>query len=207
MGSHELKTKALEQLKGRWGVAIAVSLVASLLMNLIKFNKRIPLEIIPTLSISLSLLNLILGGVLSAGKAKFFLTLKVNKESALFSDLFSQFNNFLKATGLYLLISLFTFLGILLLIIPGIIVIYMYSQSFYILAENPEKSVTECMYESRQLMKGHKFDLFCVQISFIGWIILGVISFGIGLLWVSPYMDATFANFYSSLKEEIGTNL
>ena len=62
-----------------------------------------------------------------------------------------------------------------------------------------EPTATEA---SRQLMKGHKMDLFILDLSFIGWWLLGIISCGIGLLWVMPYYRQTKANFYRNLAND-----
>ena len=74
--------------------------------------------------------------------------------------------------------------------------------SMYILAENKEKPALECINESKSLTYGYKMDLFVLSLSFIGWILLSVITFGIALIWILPYMNATFANAYLYLKEE-----
>ena len=208
MGSHELKSKSIGQLKGRWGVAIGTVFIAELLPTLFVMVSLIIASLSPSvgvysfLIIICFLLAIVLDSVLSVGKIKFFLNMTVDKETAMFSDLFSQLDLYLKATGITLLTGIITFIGTLLFIIPGIIFAYMYAQSLYVLVENPEKSVAECMYESRQIMKGHKFDLFCVQLSFIGWAILTAFTLYIGLLWLCPYMELTFANFYLSLKKQ-----
>ena len=98
------------------------------------------------------------------------------------------------------LVGLFTFLWSLLFIIPGIIKAYSYSMSLYILAENKGKPALECINESMAMTEGHKMDLFVLGLSFIGWGLLCAITFGIAGIWVAPYMEATFANAYNSLK-------
>lgn len=200
MGSSELKAKAREQLRGRWALAVITILVASIFTGLLTSNRELIKRGLFTVSISFSIFYILFGGVIIAGKSRFLLNMTIDKKTAMFTDLFSQFNIYLKTTGLNLLIMLATTIGFFLLIIPGIIISYMYSQAFYILVENPEKTVFQCMEESRHMMIGHKFDLFCVQLSFIGWIILGAITCGIGFLWVNPYLELTCTNFYLSIK-------
>ena len=78
----------------------------------------------------------------------------------------------------------------------------MYSQSFYILAENPDKGIFQCLEESSRLMSGHKWELFVLELSFIGWWILAGLTLGIGSLWVEPYQKVTETNFYFKLKYE-----
>lgn len=81
--------------------------------------------------------------------------------------------------------------------IVGMIVMYFsYALTYYVMIENPEYSVSQAMKESKNLMKGHKLDLFLLWLSFIGWAILALLTFGIGFLWLSPYMSTTTAHFY-----------
>jgi len=75
----------------------------------------------------------------------------------------------------------------------------MLSQVYYILAENEDMSVIEAMKESARIMKGNKFRLFILSLSFIGWFILGVITLGIGFLWITPYYTITATNFYKEI--------
>ena len=79
----------------------------------------------------------------------------------------------------------------------------MFSQAFYILAENPNKGIFECLEESSNLMHGYKWELFVLQLSFIGWELLAVLTFGIASLWINPYQKVTEANFYLKLKYNI----
>ena len=72
--------------------------------------------------------------------------------------------------------------------------------STYILAENKGKPALECIRESKEMTQGHKMDLFVLGLSFIGWVLLGMVTFGIAYIWVVPYMQATSANAYNSLK-------
>jgi len=94
-----------------------------------------------------------------------------------------------------LVVGFFVFLWTLLLIIPGIIASYSYAMVPYLMAEFPDLSVMDALRESKRLMQGNKWRLFCMEISFIGWILLGSLAF-IGFLWVNPYMDAARAAFY-----------
>ena len=95
--------------------------------------------------------------------------------------------------------SIFTFLWSLLLVIPGIIKSYSYSMAGFIMSENPEMSAKEAMEVSMRMMKGNKWRLFCLQLSFIGWGILCVFTVGIGYLWLNPYMNAATAAFYDEI--------
>lgn len=94
----------------------------------------------------------------------------------------------------------------LLFIIPGIVKSFSYAMTPYILEENPELSANEAIDRSRAMMKGHKFDLFWLYLSFIGWILLSILTLGIGLLWLAPYMQTATAAFYEDVKADYERN-
>lgn len=98
-----------------------------------------------------------------------------------------------------LLIGIFTFLWSLLFIIPGIVKSYAYSMAYFIKIDHPEYTATQALDESQKIMKGNKMKLFLLDLSFIGWIILGSLCFGIGTLWVTAYMEAAHAEFYRDI--------
>ena len=98
-----------------------------------------------------------------------------------------------------LLNGIFIFLWTLLFIVPGIIKTYSYRLSYYILADNPSMSATEVRKRSIELMRGNKWRLFCLELSFIGWELLCILTLGILSFWVTPYYNAAIAEFYQSL--------
>jgi uncharacterized membrane protein len=164
-------------------------------------------------------------GITSYGYTNVFLQIS-KREDAKVDYLFEGFRGFkrmmktmwamlaiLLYTGTWipmLLIGLFALLGeegntsfaiaffvLLAISIVGMIVMYFsYALTYYVMIENPEYSVSQAMKESKNLMKGHKLDLFLLWLSFIGWAILALLTFGIGFLWFSPYMSTTTAHFY-----------
>jgi len=195
-----LKSNAKSQLSGKWGLAIGTLAVGALItsgfssvVDIIKPESSIP-------AFLGMLINILLGGVIGLGVSKFVLNLATNKEEASFNDLFSGFNIYLKTVGLWIVISIIIAFLSLLLIVPGIIAALMYSQVFFILSEDNTKSISQCLNESSKMMKGHKGDLFVLYLSFIGWWLVAVITFGIGALYVYPYQQVTSANFYLALK-------
>ncbi len=101
-----------------------------------------------------------------------------------------------------LLATIFTALWSLLFIIPGIVKAIAYSQCYFIALEHPEYDANTCITESRKMMNGHKWEYFCLQFSFIGWMIVGSFCLGVGTLWVSAYMNAANAAFYEDLKNQ-----
>ncbi|MDR0952491.1 MAG: DUF975 family protein [Oscillospiraceae bacterium] len=137
--------------------------------------------------------------ILFAGQAIYALKVCRGEKSG-FKDLFEGFGFFLKIIWLHILTYIFTFLWTLLLVIPGIIARYRYSQALYILIDNPELSALECIRRSKALMNGRKGELFVLHLSFLGWILLTIIPFV--SLWVTPYTQLTYANFYLALADE-----
>lgn len=122
------------------------------------------------------------------------------------ASLFEGYSDYLRIVGTYLLVGIYVFLWSLLLIIPGIIKGLGYSQTVYVLKDNPELSFNAAINRSCEMMKGHRWEYFCLYFSFIGWILLEIITLGIASLWVNPYMNATFANYYEKLKAEYENN-
>ena len=120
-------------------------------------------------------------------------------EKANVNDLFDGFSNYPKVIMLNLLLFVKTFLWTLLFIIPGIVKSFAYSMNKYILDDNPNMSPKEAIAKSVQLMKGNKFRLFCLSLSFIGWYLVSILTCGILMFYVIPYMQVAFAAFYDDL--------
>ncbi|MCK8061173.1 MULTISPECIES: DUF975 family protein [unclassified Fusibacter] len=97
--------------------------------------------------------------------------------------------------------GIMNFLFFLLLVIPGIVKHYAYSMVPYLLADNPNMNAREALKLSERMTSGHKLDILILDLSFIGWYILGSLLFGIGIYFVNPYVYATKAQLYISLKE------
>ena len=115
------------------------------------------------------------------------------------AELFNYVKQFWLAFKVTFFTGLFTALWSLLFYIPGIIKALSYSQAMYIIAENPEIGALEAINRSKAMMEGHKMELFKLMLSFIGWIILGMFTFGILYIWLMPYMNTTMALFYKNL--------
>ena len=96
--------------------------------------------------------------------------------------------------------SVFIILWSLLFVIPGIVKSCSYALTFYIKNDRPELSATEAITESRRMMEGYKMQYFLLQLSFIGWYIVGILCLGIGAFWVSAYVEAANAHFYEEVK-------
>ena len=134
-------------------------------------------------------------GAFALGASKYFLAL-IRKQSHNTGQIFSGFEYFGKALALMLLYSIFVFLWTLLLIVPGIIAAFRYSQAFYILADDPQKGVMECLQISKEMMRDNKFKLFCVDLSFIGWMILAAIPTGIISAAITVATDGAGINYF-----------
>ncbi len=188
MNSSDFRQLAWGKLSGNWGGPISVVLVQALILGVLSSLSRA----IPFISIA----SLIVAGPLMVGVAGYFVHFAKSK-NPLFDELFDGFKNaFANSILLFILTGLFTFLWSLLFIIPGIIKAYAYMMAPYIMAENPDISPTQALDESQEMMKGYKMDLLILQLSFIGWILLVLVTFGIAAIWVGPYMEAARAEFY-----------
>ena len=194
----ELKRGAKSQLANYWGVSIGITIVCILVSYIPELLSYIDPES-ATIAILIPIISLVITGPLGIGQSRFFINL-ANRENPKFSDLWFGFNNILRGIGVTLLVGIAVCIGTILFIIPGIIVSFMYSQVYYIMAENPDISVLDCLRESARIMKGHKMELFILELSFLGWIILTAFTCGIAGLYVLPYYSATLANFYLEIK-------
>jgi len=183
--NRELRKIARSQLHGSWLAAVGFVLVYCIIIGV---------------SGAVIVGPLVLSGPLTLGFLGYFLK-KARGKNAELGDLFDGFKVFVTGFLLYLLKGIFTALWTLLFIIPGIVKSLSYSMSFFILQDNPKISATEAITNSRKMMKGYKWKLFCLYFSFIGWGILCILSFGIGFLWLIPYVNLTLANFYEDIKQ------
>ncbi len=143
------------------------------------------------------LASFILGGATKAGLCEF--NKGLYNGTPTFNDLFTHYAIFGKAFLTNLLISIFTFFWTLLFFIPGIIASFSYSMTFYILADCPDTDALSAIRKSKEMMRGHKWELFCLYLSFIGWDILAAFSLGIGYLFLAPYKEQAVYAFYRNI--------
>ena len=148
------------------------------------------------------LYTIFIGNVIVVGKNRYFI--KNHVENPELREIFSGFKgNYLNVVKIMFLMDLKTLLWLFLFIVPGFIKAYEYSMIPYLLAENPNLSADEAFFLSKQMTTGQKVNLFVLDLSFLGWIILGALCCGIGLLFVQPYPEATKAEVYLILNQKI----
>ena len=176
-----LKELAKEQIKGKIGTLFLCGLVAFIVIMVSSF------------------VAWLIAPVIAMGMTMIYLALTKGQDPKV-ENVFKGFNIFGKAWFLSFLMELFIMLWAMLFVIPGIIKGYAYSMAPYILADNPTMTAREALNESKRITNGAKMDLFILELSFIGWALLGVVTFGIALIYVVPYMNATRANVYQNLK-------
>lgn len=216
--SASIRTLGRKALEGNWGLAIGGVLLYSLLAIVpiiilteifgpSGYNQDVyygmPSDYIDYGVIMQELSNSLIGNIYSllvTGPLMLGLIIFIGSifrsGSARISELFSGFEHFGKALGLYIVMNLFIFFWSLLLIIPGIIAAYRYSMAFYILMDHPEIGIMDAIRASKEMMRNNKWKLFCLHLSFIGWAILAVIPFGLGFIVLSPYIQTSIFAFY-----------
>ena len=189
MERKEIKQRSKEQIKGNifklFVITVIIAIINSVCLDIEEVGPFI---------------STILNAILQMGVVIVYLKL-VKGEGVSITDMFKGFNMPIKAILVNILVTVFTALWSLLFVIPGIIKSLSYFAAPYILAENPEMSVLDAITKSRQMMDGHKADLFILQLSFFFWWMLVPFTFGLALIYVIPYMSPAMTNFYLSLKE------
>lgn len=206
--NQEYKNAALEALKGNWAPAVVATIIYAVISLVISFISAGDPTSTSSLLILLGLVwSIFVQLPLNVGIYNAFNALLKDDDDQIFSNMFNfAFGNILRNVGGMLLMIIFVFLWALLLYIPGIIKGLAYSMTPFILKDYPELSANEAINLSMKMMKGHKFDYFCLCLSFIGWMLLGILTLGIGYLWLVPYMYTTTAAFYQDLKNEYVAN-
>ncbi|MDR3294279.1 MAG: DUF975 family protein [Clostridiales Family XIII bacterium] len=205
--ARQVRQAARDALRGRWKQAITVYTLFLALLNVpyallygifdgysgiySSFSKTFDFGAIAQATAPgagiIDIYPLIIGGPLILGITLYALeTIRGRETDA--SIVMSGFNNFGRALGLYLLMLLFVFLWTLLVIVPGIIAAFAYAQAFFLLSDNPNMGLNQALKTSRRMMVGNKGKLFCLGISFIGWLLLtgvvfSLVSYGISVLF------------------------
>jgi len=182
MDRKELKALAKTQIKGNIGILFGCMIVAGLVI-----------------SVS-SVVSWLIAPAIAMGMTMIYLALAQGQKPKV-GDVFGGFSIFGKAWWLTFLTGFFTMLWSCLFYIPGIIKAISYSMAPYVLAENPTMTAREALDVSKRITKGHKGELFVLTLSFIGWGLLCMITFGWAIIWVGPYYSATMVNAYHYLND------
>ena len=145
--------------------------------------------------------TLLIMGPLAVGVASFFKnTFRYGK-----TGVEKLFDGFAKDFGGSLILgvvtSIFIFLWSLLFVIPGIVKAYSYSMAFYLKSEHADWDWKKCLDESVRMTRGHKLELFVLDLSFIGWYIVGALCLGIGELWAMAYHETAKLGYYEELSK------
>ena len=208
----ELRAQAREQLDGKWGTFVLMTFLMCVIQVLMQIPSYIgsllevlsPENVLASLSFSniskiLSLLALPLSWGLTVSLLR-----NHREESVDLENLFDGFRGgrYTRVFCALFLVNLFTFLWALLLIIPGIMKAFSYALTPYILLDEPELTAKQAITRSCEIMQGRRWKLFCLYLNFIGWGILSLLTFGIGFLWLVPYMNASVAAFYEDARAE-----
>jgi uncharacterized membrane protein len=179
--------RARDSLRGRWGMAIGGTVLYVVVAYAV--------GVVPIIGFIVSIL---ITGAMSIGLARFALSL-ARKTGPKVSDVFTGFDKFAIGLGAYLLQMVFIVLWSLLLIVPGVIAALSYAMTYYIIAEEASVGPLEAIAKSKTMMRGHKWQLFCLGFRFVGWALLCVLSLGVGFLWLFPYMIVSMAHFYDDI--------
>lgn len=188
----EIRAKAREKLGGQifatnWLMALLCILISSAILSAAS---------------SFVAGYLVLIGPITFGVALVFISFARGKDSVDIRDLFKGFTDggFVRLLILGLMYELFSFLWGLLFVIPGIVKRhYSYTLSFVLAIDHPDWEWKQCIDESRRLMNGYKWKLFLLDLSFIGWYIVGMLACGVGVWWVFPYHEMARAEFYQEV--------
>ncbi|MBT2678277.1 DUF975 family protein [Bacillus sp. ISL-35] len=207
----QIKKKSLASLKGKWGIGVALTFIIFLITAIVPSIVEVILSggfsdwanqtETPLIADMLNLLVSFLFIPLTVASYWFFLVIARWNDPKI-SDIFTVYKKWelsLKLIGTSILVGFFTILWSLLLIIPGIIKGISYSQVFFLLKDNPQLSALEAITESKIRMKGYKWKYFLLNLSFIGWAFIAIFTFGIGFLWLAPYISTANATFYNEL--------
>ena len=207
--NQDYKKASLELLSGFWGPAIFISLLVVLLANGAEIFSTTRVEevirdgqtirrTVDQRNGFLGLVNFLLAGPVYYGMASFFLRLKREREGEV-KEILAGLENFLKYFLANLVMTIFIILWSLLLLVPGVIAYYRYAMTYFIMRDQPELTFMQAIERSKQMMMGNKMALFRLQLSFIGWFFLSVLTAGIGFVPLNAYYQGAKVTFYEDL--------
>ena len=195
MTRQQIKEMAKAQLGDKifgnqWLIAVVVIVIQIALSQLV--------NVIPGVG---QIAALLISGPVAYGVSAMFLKQTRTGQTMDIVDIFNGFKDDFSNTFLIgLMTFIFTLLWSLLFVIPGIVKSYAYSMAMYVKVDHPDYDWKKCIDESQRMMSGHKGELFVLDLSFIGWMIVGSFCLGIGAFWVTAYIEASHAQFYENLR-------
>lgn len=160
---------------------------------------RLPPLVATGVTIAISLVSAVLG----AGYLLYIMGVRKGQEMS-YATLFDGFLFAGKVILLQIVINIFVFLWSLLFVIPGIIAAYRYRFALYNLCDNPEIGVMEALNMSKAQTRGHKWELFVLDLSWIGWELLCALTLGILSIWITPYRNQTDIGYFEVIKRMSG---
>ena len=202
MNNSEIRNVTKEVLKGKYKNVMLPFLLAILLISLSQSQdlySYVYEAYGKTYMFTIGSIALFIQGPISIGLATYSLAI-ANQKDYSYNQIFTGFKYFFKALFLFLLFNISFLIGIICLIIPGIIIGLMFSQIFFIMAEDPQIGVIDAFKKSASLMKNKKLQCFGLFLKYVLFFILGIFTLGIWWLWLIPQVYVSFAIFYKELK-------
>ncbi len=210
----ELKENAKMVLKRTYWLSFAVLFVAGIVGGIgegvtsvidvaTEMEVYVPETLILAASVFSLFISIFIAGPITVGKNRFLM--QAREYDTEFTVLFSGFNGaeYGKNVKVMLMRTVKVFIWSCLLFVPGIIKAYEYYFVPYILAENPNIPQARVFELSREMTRGYKWDIFVLEMSFFGWYLLGVCCLVIGVYFVNPYYEATFAELYAAQRAHV----
>lgn len=204
MLARDFRYSAIKSIQGHWGTAVLISFLEILLSSVpgafIAFLKFILYSDSEFSFISILYQLLFMNIVLWSMHLAFLY--RARGQSLEVGNLFCAFGEYGRVLLTSLLETLYIGLWTLLFIVPGVVKSFSYALVPYLMKDDPNLAYNAAITKSRQMMMGHKGELFCLYFSFTGWFLLSLVSLGIGFLWLTPYVETAVAHFYRNLAGE-----
>ena len=198
MENKQIMKEAKESLKGKWGISIAVCLMAGMITILVTLLGGYLINA----DWGGNILSLLITPPLGVGLALFFLNVYDGGNLEI-KTLFNPFKEvWLNSVLAYFMMIVIVSIGTILFIIPGIIATLMFSQVLYIIAEDKKIDPYNALVKSKQMMEGNKWKLFKILLRILLLAIGCILTLGIGFIWLAPYQNAVYAKFYKVIKED-----
>lgn len=221
----ELKARARAKLaeKNGWFIAFCANLLSIVIINSVNFEVRGFLGLTSLMELAqkvregsaapgelaqmlqhnrlelfvATLIALYLSSVFTFGMSS--LSVAVIRGGAKVGHVFSGFGRSISLLWMLLAMQINVALRLLLFIVPGIRALFSYALMYFVRVDHPDWGAKQCLAESKRLMEGNRWRLFCLLLSFLGWFLLGVVTFGIAFFVVMPYLNVSLAAFYEDL--------